>query len=174
MQNSTKTYKILTDTTKLCKKFRKILYKYQGLWYNKTMKPTVDFSGAPQNAAIHLTINGQTTRLQGNAVFTKDCHAVHFGELQGFAETKTAFTVWDDRAEMQKTGEFTARIPFGEGHRERVELRTAMGDIPVTVTTTRFAVKREERSLFLRLSYTLSDGTIDQPFAVTLRVRLLG
>ena len=93
------------------------------------------------------------------------------GEMQGFASTKTKFSVRENRVEMVKSGEFSTRICFTQGAKERVELQTAMGAIPVTVLTTRLAVKAGQDAVFLRLSYTLSDGVEDQIFNVTLRAR---
>ncbi|MBQ1269327.1 MAG: DUF1934 domain-containing protein [Clostridia bacterium] len=123
-------------------------------------------------AAVHLTVNGQTNCVSGTLSRQGEATIVRFGEMQGFAPTKTQFTVWPDRVEMRKTGEFSTCISFTQGEKTAVELQTAMGAIPVTVFTTRLAVKTGQDLVFLRLSYTLSDGVENQIFSVTLRARM--
>ena len=122
-------------------------------------------------ASVYLTVNGQTSHFIGTMAWQGEEILVSFGEMQGFASTKTHFSVRENRVEMVKSGEFSTRICFTQGAKERVELQTAMGAIPVTVLTTRLAVKAGQDAVFLRLSYTLSAGVEDQSFNVTLRAR---
>ncbi len=112
---------------------------------------------------ITVTMNGETHSGKGKAAFTNGKAELWF---TFWGETKLVFSPAE--ALLTRKGEITFTLPLGKKSPQTVPLQTAYGEIPATVTTTRYSARVGETFAHVEATYLFSDGVQDQQFAFAL------
>ncbi len=116
-----------------------------------------------RNAKITVTMNGETHSGKGKARFSSAKAELSYAF---WGETELIFTPAE--AFLTRKGEMTFTLPLGKKSPTTVRLQTAYGEIPATVTTTRYSARVGETFAHVEATYLFSDGVQDQPFAFAL------
>ena len=119
-----------------------------------------------RNAQITVTMNGETHSGMGKACFTNEKAELSYAF---WGETELVFTPAE--AFLTRKGEMTFTLPLGKKSPTTVRLKTAYGEIPATVTTTRYSARVGETQAQITVEYLFSDGYQEQAFSFSLSVR---
>ena len=116
-----------------------------------------------RTAKITVTMNGETHSGRGKARFLNGKAELSYSF---WGETELVFTPGE--AFLTRKGEMTFTLPLGKKSPMTVRLQTAYGEIPVSVTTTRYSARVGETFAHVEATYLFSDGVQDQEFVFTL------
>ena len=120
-----------------------------------------------KSAKITITMNGETQSGIGKAEFRGNLAKVScdFSGQTLLAFGKTGGT-------LSRTGEIAFSLPLGNPTPQTVDMKTAFGNVPAAVRTTKYSACVTNTQATLAATYLLSDGYGEQTFDLTLNATL--
>ena len=120
-----------------------------------------------RTAKITVTMNGETHTGVGQAILTGDGAEICY---TFWGETNLSFTT--QGALLTRKGEMSFTLPLGSKTPQTVLLKTAYGEIPATVSTTRYLASFSDTLAKVMAKYVFSDGFTEQEFSFSLTARI--
>ncbi len=112
---------------------------------------------------IIVTMNGETHSGRGKATFQNGAAEITYdfwgGSVLSFDYAKGS---------VSRKEEMEFSLPLGIKEPQKIYLKTAFGEVPTVIWTTRYCARVSETFAVLTAVYYLSDGFVDQEFSFSL------